>query len=117
MNTGSVDVVLAQSIELPDLSGLPPVAQGVFYAIFVLALALSILIPRMGWLHGKTTGPAPSSIANNPAIAAVVTDPTALNAHTVAVQNLANVMEDVGKELAEIAKQMEIDRAVRKAQN
>lgn len=91
-----VQVVLAQAVELPDFSGLPPFAQGVMYTVAAIAVGLSIIIPRMGFLFGKK---AEGKTDGTPGIAAVIVDPTALNANTAAINKLADVIDHAREEL------------------
>ena len=110
------NVVLAQSVVIPDFSGLPEYAQGILYTVLALGLALSVIIPRFGWLYGKEQKAAQ---ANQPAqgmgVVAAVVDSTALNAHTAALIMVAESMEELTKEIREGSKQMEISREVAKA--
>lgn len=94
--TNNIPVVLAQTVELPDFSGLPPFAQGVMYTVAAIAVGLSIIIPRIGFMFGKKSD---SKAEATPGIAAVIVDPTALNANTVAIQELAKVIDAAREEL------------------
>lgn len=94
----NLGIVRAQAIELPDLSGLPLIVQGVFYTVFAVGVTLVVLIPRMGWLSGKANGPAVTPVTS-PTIAAVVVDPTALNAHTAALLVVAKELDELKTEL------------------
>lgn len=85
----NTNLLLAQSVELPDLSGLPPFAQGVLYTMFFLCATLAVIVPRMGFLHGKND----TKKTDNAPVAAVIVDPTALNNHTAALNKLAEVIE------------------------
>lgn len=98
--SNGAQVFLAQAIELPDFSGLPPFAQGVMYTAAAVAVGLSILIPRIGYMFGKKSEPKGEA-----SVAAVIVDPTALNAHTAATNRVAD-------ELAEIKVQLQITREV-----
>lgn len=107
-----VSVVLAQAVELPDFSNLPPYAQGIMYTVAAIALGLSIVVPRIGFLFGKKdTKPDPG-----PAVAAVVVDPSALLKHAEAVNKLATAMRaltselDRGREDMRVAREIEADR-------
>jgi phosphoglycerol transferase MdoB-like AlkP superfamily enzyme len=79
------------------MAGVPEWAQGVFWLIFVLGLALSVLIPRFGFLHGRDVakqaqqGGQPSGAG--PFVVAAVADPSALN-------NLATVLSTLAPALA-----------------
>ena len=70
LNFDPTNVVYAQALELPDLSGLPPFVQGIFYTVGAVAFGLTIIIPRMGWAKGQ----AKPATGANPAVAAVVVD-------------------------------------------
>lgn len=85
-------------MDIPDFTGLPPVAQGVLYTMTGLAIFLSILIPRLGFLSGKANPPS-SVTSTTPTIAAVVVDPTALNALCAAVLKLADVIDETREEI------------------
>lgn len=100
---------------LPDLSGLPGWAQGILYTVLAIGLALSVLVPRMGFLSGresvKTAGGVTS--AAMPLVVAAVADPTALNflatainghteqlkASAVATKELREEIKDLREEL------------------
>jgi hypothetical protein len=112
------NIVLAQAVELPDFSGLPLYAQGILYTVLALGLALSVIIPRFGFLHGREsgkTGPAGATVA------AVVVDPTALNAHTAALNRVAEVAEkglgELSNEIDKLREELHITREVNKARN
>lgn len=91
-----VKLALAQAAELPDFSGLPGYAQGILYTVLAIGLALSVIIPRFGFLHGKERANAVPAAAT---VAAVIVDPTALNAHTAALLVVAKELDDLKTEL------------------
>lgn len=84
------NIILAQAVELPDFTGLPGYAQGILYTVLAVGLALSVIIPRFGWLHGRETAKGATS---QPSVAAVVVDPTALNNHTAALLKVADAID------------------------
>jgi hypothetical protein len=97
MENSDVNIALAQAVELPDFSGLPGYAQGILYAVLAVGLALSVIIPRFGFLFGKEA--AKGATAPNATVAAVVVDPTALNRHSDAIIKLAEEMGELKVEL------------------
>lgn len=84
----NVQIAVAQAVEIPDFSALPPFAQGVMYTVAAIAVGLSIIVPRMGYLFGKK-----AEHKQDATVAAVVVDPTALNNHADAIraQTAANL--------------------------
>lgn len=88
-------ILLAQAIELPDFSGLPLFAQGVLYTVAAIAIGLSIIIPRIGFMFGKKA----EATKPEPTIAAVIVDPTALNNHAAQIKELAGEVSELRTEL------------------
>jgi hypothetical protein len=103
MFPGNVDIAYAQALALPDMSGVPEWAQGIFWLIFVLGLALSILIPRFGFLHGRDVakqaqaGGQPGGAG--PFVVAAVADPTALNNLATVLSTVAPALDRLGGKL------------------
>ena len=69
----------------PDLSDLPVWAQVLIYAILGVSLAVAFVVARFGLLQGQKAAPAAAASAQ---VAAVIVDPTALNAAAGAVDGL-----------------------------
>ncbi len=87
-------VLLAQAVELPDFSGLPLFAQGVLYTVAAIALGLSIIIPRIGFMFGKK-----AETKTEATVAAVIVDPAALNNHAAAMLKVAEEVSELRTEL------------------
>lgn len=94
-------------LELPDLTGLPPFAQGVVYTIIGITLAVSFLVPRLGFLKGNKDKPQGTG---EPGFAAVVVDPTALNAHSQQVQHLSVSVDQLTVTLKEVVRETDLMR-------
>jgi len=88
------EIVLAQAVELPDFSGLPPFAQGIMYTVAAIAIGLSIIVPRIGYMFGKKADTKPEAT-----VAAVIVDPTALNGHATALKEVADEISELRTEL------------------
>lgn len=74
-------ITLAQSISLPDLSQLPP------WAVVAFGISLAIIV-AMGWLGERAGRRGGSSTQGQATVAAVIVDPSALNAAAAAVDGL-----------------------------
>lgn len=70
---------------LPDLSPYPTWAQVLIYSILGISIAAAFLVTRFGIAQGQKAAPTGAGQAQ---VAAVIVDPTALNAATAAVEGL-----------------------------
>ena len=101
-------IAKAQALVLPDFSGLPEWAQGILYLVLAIGLALSVLIPRMGFLSGReaTKNGTGSTSAAMPLVVAAVADPTALNFLATAIKDHAEALRASGTATRELREEI-----------
>jgi hypothetical protein len=75
---------------------------------FVLAVIMGVRF--LGLWQGERSPPASST--NAAQVAAVIVDPTALNAATAAVKDLTRALDNTNEQLEELAKEMLIQREI-----
>ena len=92
-------MTLERAVQLPDLSQLPP------WAVIAFGISLAIIV-GLAWVGercGKNGNPA--NLSNTARVAAVIVDPTALNAAAGEVSGLALAVHELVVVLKEAALQ------------
>lgn len=86
---------------LPDLSTLPFWAQFLIYTIFGVSVSVVAILTFLGFKMGQKNTPSPSDQAR---VAAVIVEPSALNAATNAVSGMTIELRELTTEVRELTR-------------
>lgn len=86
---------------LPDLSTLPFWAQFLIYTIFGVSVSIVAILTFLGFKVGQRGTPPSTDQAR---VAAVIVEPTALNAATAAVSSMTGELRELTTEVRELTR-------------
>lgn len=89
---------------LPDLSALPLWAQILIYSIFGISVSIVVILTMLGYKGGMKS--SPSTNGGSAKVAAVIVDPTALNAAAAAVKELSEDVRDLNRTISSLTLEM-----------